>query len=162
MLGQAGRVAIGGRRSSVNDAAHLGIASGDQQLYCAGNIGIVRRDRIDHRTRHGRYCRLVKDNIHAAARRGTGAGIIEVRLDEVHRFQAGEIFTLAGREIIDSSNLFAACDKFGGNRAPDKTGRASYEIFDHSYPIFRRASESLLNLLLIRAPVMDLQPRNLR
>ncbi len=75
----------------------------------------------------------MKHNVHAVARLGAGVGVIEVRLDKIHRFQAGEILTLAGREIIDSADTLAAGEKFSGNRPSDKTSRTGYEIFSHRH-----------------------------
>ena len=97
MLGQRGRVAVGGRRSGIDHALHLGVARGHQQVDRAVDVGAVAAQRIEHRLRHGRNCRLVQNEVHSRAGLVHGIQIEDVGFAEVDAIEnLREIFALAG------------------------------------------------------------------
>ena len=83
MLGQRGRVAVGGGRGGIDYALYLGIACGDQHVHRAVDVGAIAAERVEHGLRHGGNRRLVQDEVHSGARLVHGVEIADVGLAEI-------------------------------------------------------------------------------
>ncbi len=75
----------------------------------------------------------MKDDFYPGAGLGAGCRIGEVALDELHCFEANQIGTLAGNEIVDATNCFTVHQEGCGNRTADKPGDAGYKIACQEY-----------------------------
>ena len=104
-----------------------------QQVQRSINVGIVGAERIGHRPRYRRQGCLVKNVIHAVARRFQGGRILaQVELAQIDsRADIGEVRPVASRKVINPANTFAAFDKSVCQRRPDEP-RNSGDQVDHS------------------------------
>ena len=73
----------------------------------------------------------MKDAIDSTAGLGNRGSIIDICLDEIHGLQADKILLLAGGEVVDSADSFAARKQFGGDRPANKSGSAGNQISVH-------------------------------
>jgi hypothetical protein len=55
----------------------------------------------------------------------------EIAFDEFHAGDVREILTLAGHQVVDDANAFAAADELFCQMGADETGAAGHEIVGH-------------------------------
>ena len=67
----------------------------------------------------------MKDALDTATCLGHCCGIVNVRLDKVHRLEAAQIFVLSGDKVVDAADFLAARKQFRGDRSANKAGCAS-------------------------------------
>ena len=134
-FGQGGRFAVSGRGGGEHHAFHFGVARGDQHVEGALDIDLVGFQGIFHRAGNGSArgeMQHVIGFLHGAA---YGFEVVDAALDEGN-FVAdlGEIFFLAGGEIVEDHHAFAAADEFFDGVGADKARATGNDVSHSSSP----------------------------
>ena len=106
-LRQRGGIAVHRRGAGINHPSNLCIPCCNQQLNGSRHAGMVGRYRIFNGARYGGDCRFMKDALDAATCISHRRGIVDVGLDQFHRFKANQILALAGDKVVDAANLLS-------------------------------------------------------
>ena len=121
---------VDGRRRREDDAAHLFVARGEQDVQRPLDVDRARRERILHRARHRAERAEVVDGLRPAHGVVHTLVAAQLALDDLD-VEAVEVRAVAGGEVVEHAHLVAALEQRADEVRADEAGAAGDEDARH-------------------------------
>ncbi len=123
-------VAVGRRRTGIDDALHLGVARRDQHVERGVDVRAIRGDGIFDRPRHRGNGRLVQHVVHALHRPPCDGEVREVAFEELDAGHVRKIAAMSRNQAIGDTHAFAAAGELFCEMGSDETGAPGDEVVE--------------------------------